>query len=74
MHTSFRLEQGNIGTTYCPLDLFSRDEMRVRKALGALWTGWYESHGSLNNLRFFVEGRLAKPDDVHLQYITFTDF
>jgi len=65
MHTSFRLEQGNIGTTYCPLDLFSRDEIRVRKALGALWTGWYESHGSLNNLRFFVEGRLAKPDDDH---------
>ncbi|KAG1810675.1 inositol-pentakisphosphate 2-kinase [Suillus subaureus] len=65
MHTSFRMEQGGIGTTYCPLDLFSRDEPRVRKALGALWAGWYESGGSLNNLRLFVEGRMAKPDDDH---------
>ncbi|KAG1852840.1 inositol-pentakisphosphate 2-kinase [Suillus subalutaceus] len=65
MHTSFRMEQGGIGTTYCPLDLFSRDETRIRKALGALWAGWYESHGSLNNLRLFVEGRMAKPDDDH---------
>lgn len=63
MHTSFRVKQGVIGTTYCPLDLFSRDETRVRKALGALWAGWYESHGSLNNLRLFVSGRMAKPDD-----------
>lgn len=63
MHTSFRMEQGDVGTAYCPLDLFSRDETRVRKALGALWSGWYESGGSLNNLRFFVEGRLAEPDD-----------
>ncbi|KAG1822891.1 inositol-pentakisphosphate 2-kinase [Suillus subaureus] len=65
MHTSFRMKQGDIGTTYCPLDLFSRDEMRVRKSLGALWAGWYESRGSLNNLRLFVEGRMAKPDDDH---------
>lgn len=63
MHTSFRMKQGDVGTTYCPLDLFSRDETRIRKAIGALWAGWYESHGSLNNLRFFVEGRMAKPDD-----------
>lgn len=57
------MEQGGVGTTYCPLDLFSRDETRIRKAIGALWAGWYESHGSLNNLRFFVEGKMAKPDD-----------
>ncbi|KAG2365813.1 inositol-pentakisphosphate 2-kinase [Suillus spraguei] len=65
MHTSFKMEQGGFGTTYCPLDLFSRNQTRVRRALGALWAGWYESHGFLNNLRFFVEGRMAKPDDDH---------
>ncbi|KAG1804277.1 inositol-pentakisphosphate 2-kinase [Suillus variegatus] len=65
MHTSFRMEQGAVGTTYCPLDLFSSDDTRVRKALGALWAGWYESNGSLNNLRFFVQGRMTKPDDDH---------
>lgn len=65
MHTSFMVKQGDFHTTYCPLDLFSCDEMRVRKALGDLWAGWYESGGSLNNLRFFVEGRMAKPDDDH---------
>ncbi|KAG2366193.1 inositol-pentakisphosphate 2-kinase [Suillus spraguei] len=51
MHTSFKMEQGGFGTTYCPLDLFPRNQTR--------------SHGSLNNLRFFVEGRMAKPDDDH---------
>lgn len=65
MHTSFRMEHREVGTTYCPLDLFSCDETRVRKALGALWAGWHESDGSLNNLRFFVQGRVAKPDDDH---------
>lgn len=60
------MEQGAVGTTYCPLDLFSSDDTRVRKALGALWAGWYESNGSLNNLRFFVQGRMTKPDDVRL--------
>ncbi|KAG2355664.1 inositol-pentakisphosphate 2-kinase-domain-containing protein [Suillus spraguei] len=63
MHTSFKMEQGGFGTTYCPLDLFSRNQTGVRRALGALRAGWYESHGSLNNLRFFVEGRMTKPDD-----------
>ncbi|KAG2148206.1 inositol-pentakisphosphate 2-kinase [Suillus bovinus] len=66
MHMSFKMEQGYVGTAYCPLDLFSCDETRVRKALDALWAGWYESDGSLNNLRFFVEGRMTKPDDDYL--------
>ncbi|KAG2062523.1 hypothetical protein BDR04DRAFT_110289 [Suillus decipiens] len=65
MHTSFKMEQGGFDTTYCPLDLFSGNEIRVRRALGSLWAGWYESHGSFNNLRFFVEGKMAKPDDDH---------
>ncbi|OAX39358.1 hypothetical protein K503DRAFT_769548 [Rhizopogon vinicolor AM-OR11-026] len=65
MHTCFRAKQEGVCTTYCPLDLFSRDEVRLRRALGALWSGWYESGGSLNNLRFFVSSRMAKPDDDH---------
>ncbi|KAG2357576.1 hypothetical protein BDR07DRAFT_1419875, partial [Suillus spraguei] len=53
-----QLQNGTRGFRY---DILSTG---VRRVLGALWAGWYESHGSLNNLRFFVEGRMAKPDDV----------
>ncbi|KAG2357581.1 inositol-pentakisphosphate 2-kinase [Suillus spraguei] len=63
------MEQGGFGTTYCPLDLFSRNQTGVRRALGALRAGWYESHGSLNNLRCFVEGRMTKPDDDHSMHL-----
>ncbi|QRW16483.1 kinesin motor domain protein [Rhizoctonia solani] len=49
------------GITYCPLDLFSGDPGRVRKALGALWDAWDASGGSLNNLKIFVKGKILKP-------------
>ncbi|KAF8709322.1 Microtubule binding, partial [Rhizoctonia solani] len=49
------------GITYCPLDLFSGDPDRVRKALGALWDAWDASGGSLNNLKIFVKGKILKP-------------
>ncbi|KAG8690934.1 Inositol-pentakisphosphate 2-kinase, partial [Ceratobasidium sp. 423] len=49
------------GITYCPLDLFSGDPGRVRKALGALWDAWDASGGSVNNLKIFVRGKILKP-------------
>lgn len=53
-----------IVSTYCPLDLFSGDEARVRKALRNLWKAWVESQGNANNLRFFIEGQMVDPGDV----------
>ncbi|KAL5636489.1 hypothetical protein ACGC1H_000447 [Rhizoctonia solani] len=49
------------GNAYCPLDLFSDDPGRVRKALGALWDAWDASGGSVNNLKIFVRGKILKP-------------
>ncbi|KAJ1309166.1 hypothetical protein OPQ81_004837 [Rhizoctonia solani] len=49
------------GIAYCPLDLFSGDPVRVRKALGALWDAWDASGGSVNNLKIFVRGKVLKP-------------
>lgn len=49
------------GISYCPLDLFSGEPARVRKALGALWDAWDASSGSVNNLKIFVKGKIVKP-------------
>lgn len=48
---------------YCPLDLFSGDQTRVRKALEELWGAWIGSRGKVNNLRIFVEGEIVDPGD-----------
>jgi inositol-pentakisphosphate 2-kinase len=49
------------GNAYCPLDLFSGDPVRVRKALGALWDAWSASGGTVNNLKIFIKGKILKP-------------
>ncbi|KAG8952194.1 Inositol-pentakisphosphate 2-kinase [Tulasnella sp. 419] len=48
---------------YCPLDLYSGDEDRIRKAVAALWDAWIGSNGSLNNLKIFINGSAITPDD-----------
>lgn len=49
MHSAVRKQR----TTYCPLDLYSEDEVRVRRALRSLYDLWVESDGQTNNLRIF---------------------
>ena len=58
------MDRNSVVSTYCPLDLFSGDEARVRKALQNLWEAWVESQGKANNLRLFVQGEMVDPSDV----------
>lgn len=64
MHTRFRFKDGDAPIQYCPLDLYSKDEARVRKAIRDLWDGWVKSDGALNNMRIFVSGKMIRPSEV----------
>ncbi|GAC92826.1 hypothetical protein PHSY_000382 [Pseudozyma hubeiensis SY62] len=48
---------------YDPLDLYSTDATRKRKAVGALWRDWIETGGKTNNLRLFWNGAVVGPQD-----------
>jgi inositol-pentakisphosphate 2-kinase len=50
---------------YCPMDLYSSDPERVKKALCALWNDWVQSNGTINNLRIFINGIVLDPSEVH---------
>jgi Inositol-pentakisphosphate 2-kinase len=72
MHSYFkslRLETVDVGC--CPLDLFSGDEPRVRRAVSALWDSWVNAEGSANNLKIFSRGKLLRSTEVSA---TPTDF
>ncbi|QRV73133.1 inositol-pentakisphosphate 2-kinase [Ceratobasidium sp. AG-Ba] len=61
MHGYHSSRAGKEKGGYCPLDLFSGDLGRIKKALGALWDTWIMSNGSINNLKLFVMGKTVKP-------------
>jgi len=64
MHKYLRSKQRGGTPThpgYCPLDLFSGDEVRMTNAIHGLWDAWLGSGGSINNLRIFVNGKMIKP-------------
>lgn len=50
---------------YCPLELYSPDPERVKRALYALWDDWVQSDGTINMLRIFANGKVLNPNDVH---------
>ncbi|KZS90001.1 hypothetical protein SISNIDRAFT_458334 [Sistotremastrum niveocremeum HHB9708] len=65
IHSAVRSLKGKgAATGYCPLDLFSKEESRVRKALYELWDTWNSTDASTNNLRIFVSGTVTRPTDV----------
>ena len=50
-------------SAYCPLELYSSDPERVKKAVYALWDDWIQSSGTINNLRVFANGRVLDPSE-----------
>ncbi|TFY71861.1 hypothetical protein EVG20_g1145 [Dentipellis fragilis] len=65
MHSHLRQSKGEVAAAnYCPLDLFSGTEERVKRAIHGLWDSWNESGGTINNLRIFSGGRMLKPMDI----------
>jgi len=64
MHTHLRAQQGEkVSSGYCPLDLFSGDEARMKTALNSLWDAWSDSDGTINNFKVFVGGKKILPED-----------
>ncbi|TFY60388.1 hypothetical protein EVJ58_g5186 [Rhodofomes roseus] len=51
----------HVPSDFCPLDLYSGEEHRVRVALHALWDAWMQTDGGINNLRIFASGRVLRP-------------
>ncbi|KAF8993577.1 inositol-pentakisphosphate 2-kinase [Hymenopellis radicata] len=58
MHSHMRSGEGeSVSLGYCPLDLFSNNPVRMRKAVYSLYDNWLKSDGSVNNLKVFVHGK-----------------
>ncbi|KAJ6490689.1 inositol-pentakisphosphate 2-kinase [Mycena vitilis] len=64
MHSHLKAQQGDKAALgYCPLDLFSGDESRMKTALNSLWDAWASSNGTINNFKVFVRGKRISPTD-----------
>ncbi|GAA5994595.1 hypothetical protein JCM5350_001467 [Sporobolomyces pararoseus] len=64
MHRYYRtrtLEDHSDG--YCPLDLYSEEEPRIRKAVHSLFSMWEYTKGKANNFRIFANGRRVDPNN-----------
>ncbi|KAJ7766764.1 inositol-pentakisphosphate 2-kinase [Mycena metata] len=59
MHSHLRA----LSSSFCPLDLFSSDESRKKKALNSLWDAWVDRNGADNNFRVFVNGKNISPTE-----------
>lgn len=65
-HADQKRHPGAYSPVYCPLELYSSDPERVKKALYALWDDWIQSNGTINMLRIFVNGKTLDPSEVKL--------
>ena len=63
-HADKKLHPGVHVPAYCPLELYSSDPERVKKAMYALWDDWVQSKGTINMLRIFVNGRAIDSSQV----------
>jgi len=63
-HADQKKQPGAYSPIYCPLELYSSDPERVKKALYALWDDWMGSNGTINMLRIFVNGKVLDPSEV----------
>ncbi|KAK4706171.1 hypothetical protein P7C70_g28, partial [Phenoliferia sp. Uapishka_3] len=74
MHSSMRTSGQNPDPRlqYCPLDLYSGDEARMRAAVGALLHNWIASDGKANNLRLFLNGSCIPPSEVNREALSTT--
>lgn len=63
-HADKKLHPGAHVPAYCPLELYSSNPERIKKAMYALWDDWVQSKGSINMLRIFVNGRALDPSEV----------
>ncbi|KAF7337935.1 Inositol-pentakisphosphate 2-kinase [Mycena venus] len=62
MHSHLKAQQGEkVSSGYCPLDLFSGDETRMKAALNSLWDAWSDSDGTTNNFKVFISGKKILP-------------
>lgn len=77
MHTNLKAKSGlPVASNYCPLDLFSNDASRMKKAIHALFDAWVETDARINNLKVFVDGKKIRPQEVctHAYYLIFHEF
>lgn len=63
-HADQKKQPGAYSPLYCPLELYSSNPERVKKALYALWDDWMRSSGTINMLRIFVNGKVLDPSEV----------
>ena len=65
-HADTKKHPGAHVPAYCPLELYSSDPERVKKALYALWDDWVRSNGTINMLRIFANGKVLNPNEVRM--------
>ncbi|WVQ65637.1 uncharacterized protein L199_003815 [Kwoniella botswanensis] len=62
MHRHLKGHDSSAECKFCPLDLYSGEEVRMKKAINGLWGIWEQSQGKENNWRVFVNGERISPD------------
>ncbi|WWC96243.1 hypothetical protein V866_003110 [Kwoniella sp. B9012] len=62
MHRHLKGHDSSAECKFCPLDLYSGEEVRMKKAINGLWGIWEQSQGKENNWRVFVNGERTSPD------------
>ncbi|WWC62721.1 uncharacterized protein I303_105318 [Kwoniella dejecticola CBS 10117] len=66
MHRHYKGHDSSAEGKFCPLDLYSGDEGKMRKAIKGLWGIWTESEGQENNWRVFTNGERVNPNQLEV--------